>query len=481
MAKKISVIDTTIRDGQQSLWATRMTTASMLPMIEPMDRCGFQTIDVFAHVQIDAMIRFLKENPWERARLIRQRVKNTPLRTAMRAKGFSFTDPMPQDLIDLWIDRLLATGFEEITVFDGLNDFDNLEPLIHQSKKLGARVICALTYSVSPFHTDSMYVDLARRLAAETKVDAFMIKDSGGLLTPDRIRTLVPAIKSVSGDIPVELHTHSPTGLGLLVYLEGANLGVDAIHTSIAPLANGVAQPSIQTTAHNLQGSIDINRDAVDEVSRYLQTVAEAEGKSVGQVLEYDVHHYTHQAPGGMITNFKTSLAEAGLSDRLDEVLEECIRVRSEIGWPMMITPFAQIIGTQALMNVLRKERYAVVPDVLKKYVLGYFGRATGPVDQDVLDKIINTGSQAIALTPPIPEPGVPGLRKRYPNMSDEERLLRHMFPGNQVDQMLAAPPINEHYSVQKPVVRLLSELLRRSELGHICVEHDNDRMEIYR
>ncbi len=484
MGKKVNIIDTTLRDAQQSLWATRMSTASMLPIAEQMDRAGFQAIDFLAQVQIDVLVRFLKENPWERLRLFKQRVQRTPLRTWMRAKGYSFTDIMPDDLIELWIERLVANGLEDVVAFDGLNDFDNLAPIIRHTKRIGARSVCALTFSVSPVHSDDLYSSIAKRIADETPVDGFVIKDSGGLLTPDRIRTLVPAIKAMIGDRPLELHTHSPTGLGPLVLLEGIALGVDTIHTAIAPLANGVAHPSIQSMAANLRHlghEVAVDDSRIQEISEHIKRVAEAEGKPLGQVLEYDSYHYEHQAPGGMITNFKASLAEAGLADRIDEVLDECVQVRKDIGWPMLITPFAQIIGTQALMNVLRGERYAVVPDVLKKYVLGYYGRLLAPVDPNALDKIVSRGSQQIPLTPQPPEPIVPALRKRYPGISDEERLLRHMFAGNQVDQMLAAPPIDEHYSFERPVIKLLRNLLQRQDLRYVCVQQGADKVELRR
>lgn len=478
----VGFIDTTIRDCQQSLWSTRMTTDTMLPIMDGLDRAGFAVIDCMAQVQIDVMVRFLKENPWERLRLIRERVTRTPLRTWMRAKGYSFTSVMPQDLIDLWIERLVRNGHSNVVAFDGLNDFDNLAPIIRKTKALGATSVAALTYSISPYHTDRTYADLARRLCAETEVDGFVIKDSGGLLRPERLDTLVPAIKAEIGGLPLEIHTHNTTGLGALVLLQGVRLGAELIHTGIAPLANGVAAPSVANIADNLAHmNVDVPLDMarIAEISDYLNRLAEQEGRPKGQVREYDLYHFQHQAPGGMITNFRSSLADAGLEDKIDAVLEECIRVREELGWPMLITPFAQIIGTQALMNILRGERYAIVPDVLKRYVLGYFGKLSGPVDPEVMDRIVERGARDIPLEVREPEPIVDSLRRRFPDMSDDERLLRHMFVGSQVDDMLAAPPIREDFALGTPLLRLVEGLLKARRQGVVAVSNGRSKVMI--
>ncbi|MCD6679426.1 MAG: pyruvate carboxylase subunit B [Burkholderiaceae bacterium] len=480
--KEIRIVDTTLRDAHQCLWATRMTTAMMLPVAETMDRIGFDTIDLAGHVQFDVCIRYLKENPWERVRLMRERVRNAPLRGFMRSKGYSFTDIMPDDLNDLMVERMVANGFGAIVAFDGLSDPENIVRTLLLTRKLGARAIGCLAYSLSPVHTDELYVRMAEELVRRNAVDAIMIKDSGGLLTVDRIRTLVPAVRKAIGSTTLELHSHCITGLAPLVYLEGAKLGVDQIHTSIAPLANGIAQPSTQAMARDLRSmgfDVPIDDALVDEVSRHFQRVAEQEGKPVGVPLEYDATHYHHQVPGGMRSNFESSLAEAGLGHRLQEVLEECARVREELGWPMLITPFAQLVGTQALLNVIRGDRYSVVPDAVKKYALGYYGRLLAPVKPDVLDRIITNGSPAIAMTPTPPDPVVPALRKAYPNMSDEERLLRFMFPGSQVDEMLAQRPTATTYHFEKPVVRLLRELSQRPRKARIVVTKGSDRLEL--
>ena len=462
---KIDVVDTTLRDAHQCLWATRMTTAHMLPVAELMDNIGFQRIDLAAAIQFDVCVRFLKENPWERVRLMRERVTKTPLSSFTRSKNLVSFDVLSDDIVALWVERLVANGFREVGSFDGLNDVDNMLATIDVARRLGVRTFGALAYCLSPVHTDEMYVKTAKELVRRGKVDAIWLKDAGGLLTVDRIRTLVPAVKKVIGKIPLELHSHCLTGVAPQVYLEGVKAGADSVHTSIAPLANGAAQPAMQSVVRNLRAlgySVDVDDALVDRVSEHFQKIAAQEGKPVGQVLEYDEFHYEHQVPGGMLSNFRSQLAESGLSHKFQPLLEECVRVRKELGYPIMITPFAQLVGTQAVLNVVHEERYRYVPDEVKKYALGYYGKLLAPVDPDVLDRIIANGSSRIALKPEPPPPALAALRKQYPGASDDERILRFMFAGTQVDQMLAAGPMKTQYVFEKPLVRLVRELAER-------------------
>ncbi len=251
--REIPVVDTTLRDAHQCLWATRMTTAHMLPIAERMDKMGFQRIDLAGTIQFDVCIRYLKENPWERVRLMRERITQTPLSSFTRSKNIVSFDVVPDDVVALWVERLVANGFREVGSFDGLNDVDNMLATTDVARSLGVKTFGALSYSLSPVHTDELYVRTAADLVKRGKVDAIWLKDAGGLLTVDRIRTLVPAVKKAIGKIPLELHSHCITGLAPLVYLEGIKAGADRIHTSIAPLANGSAQPSTQSMARNLR------------------------------------------------------------------------------------------------------------------------------------------------------------------------------------------------------------------------------------
>ena len=480
--REIEIVDQTLRDAHQCLWASRMSTSVMLSVAERMDRMGLHSIDLAGGVHFDVGVRYLKENPWEKLRLMCQKVTRTPMIGTIRSRGGIGFNVVPNDILLLWIERLIANGMKIFRVFDPLLDLDNNIYQLRHAKQLGAYTIGGLAYGHSPVHTDALYVEKARVLIAQAQVDAIMLKDAGGLLTPDRIRTLVPALKSVMGTIPLELHTHCTTGLGPLVTLEAVRAGVDRVHTSIAPLANGAAQPAMQTIVRNLRSmgySVPVDDALVDEVGEHLARVAEYEGKPVGMPVEYDAFHFEHQVPGGMVSNFKAQLAQAGLSHKFDQLLEECARVRGELGWPIMITPFSQYVGTLAVLNVVNGERYRVVPDEVKKYALGYNGTLLAPIEPNVLDRIVANGSQSIVLKPPVPEPGVEALRRKYPGISDEERLLRYSYAGTQVDDMFAAGPIKTEYVFEQPLVCLLREIAKRPRLARVYIRKQDVELEL--
>jgi oxaloacetate decarboxylase alpha subunit len=477
--RKIGIIDQTFRDAPQSLWASRITTPMMLPIAAKMDHIGFDYMDVGGAGAIaDVAVRHLKENPWERTRLLRERITRTPMAFAIRSRNGIGFKIIPRDIQFLWVERRVngSSGLRVLRSNDPLQDLDNIVPALKYAKEqLGIYTVGALAYGLSPVHTDEMYQAKAKELIARANVSAIMIKDAGGLLTPDRIRTLVPALKAVIGDLPLELHSHCMTGLAPLVYHEGVKLGVDQVHTSIAPLANGNGQPAMQTMVRNLREmgyQVDVDDKLVEEVSRHFHRVAEQEGKPKGAAQEYDAFHFEHQLPGGMISNFKSQLTDIGKQHLLPKIMQECVQVRKELGWPILITPFAQIVGTQAFLNVVNNERYKVVTDEVKRYVLGYNGKLLAPVEPNVLDKIIANGSPAIKpFNQDDEEPGLPALRRKYPNMSDEERLLRDAYAGSQVDDMLAAGPMQTEYHFDAPAVRLLKELSKRPKLARVFVQ----------
>jgi oxaloacetate decarboxylase alpha subunit len=477
--RSIEIIDTTLRDGQQCLWTTRMTAGMMAPIADDMERAGFAMIDFMAPVQFDVCVRYLKENPWEKARFFRQKFRSTPLRSYCRSKSLVGFGMVPDDIVELWIERLHANGFGVVGTLDALFDVDNMLVSVRHAKRLGMYAVGALVFCDSPVHTDEVYARTARELIERGGADAIMIKDSGALLTPDRVRTLVPALKAVTGERPLELHSHCNTGLAPLVYLEGAKLGVQQLHTSIAPLASGPAQPSTQLTLRNLEIAgfrTRVDRGRVDTVSDYLADLAAREGFPLGEPMEYDAFHYRHQMPGGMLANWRYQLRQSGLEDRFDEILEEIARIRPELGWPIMVTPFSQIIAVQAMLNVIGGERYRSVPDEVKMYALGHFGKLLAPVDPDVLDRIVENGSPKISLQPQPLAPALPSLRKAYPDADDDERLLRFMFAGKEVNDMLAAGPLNVLAPSGSPVARLVEALASRPALKYLEVQKKGAR-----
>lgn len=483
MTRPIGIIDTTLRDAQQCLWTTRMTAAMMDPIASQLDNAGFDMIDFMAPVQFDVCVRYLREDPFEKARYFRQKFKNTPMRSYCRSKSLVGFSMAPDDMVEMWIERLAASGFRVVGTLDSLLDVDNMAVSIRHAKKVGIQSIGVLVFCESPLHTDELYANTAKKLVA-LGVDGIMLKDSGALLTPDRIRTIVPALKAVAGKLPLEVHTHCNTGLAQLVCLESARLGADQIHTSIAPLASGPAQPSTQGMVKNLAYagfSTRLDMGLIDQVSRYLEDLADREGFPRGKPMEYDLFHYKHQMPGGMMANWRFQLQQSGLEHRFEEILEEIARVREDLAWPIMVTPFSQIIAVQAMLNVVNGERYRVVPDEVKMYALGHFGKLLGPVNPQALDRIVANGSQKIPLKSQPMEPAMPGLRKSYPNAGDDERLLRYMFPANDVDQTFAAKPLKLSVPADGPVPRLIEELAKRPGLAFFEIERGNSRLSVTR
>lgn len=469
--RKIKIVETSLRDGHQSLWATRMRTDHIASMMRDYDEAGFDQVDLVAPIQFDVAVRYLKEDPWERVRLAHELSPTTKLRALIRSRNIAAFDFLPDDIIMAWVERLRANGFQVIGSFDGLNDMDNIVHGLRRAKELGAETFGAVSFSESPVHTDELFVAKARELIEKADVDTIMLKDAAGLLTPERIRTLVPALKEVIGDRELEVHTHSLTGLAPLVYLEAVEHGADSIHTSIWPLATGNAQPSTQNLVRDLRAlgyTVDVDLDRVQKISSRLLEIAAAEGKPVGEPVEYNGLHYMHQIPGGMLANFRSQLATAGLSDRYDDLLVEVARVRNELAYPIMITPFAQFVGVQAVMNVISGDRYSVVPNEIKKYALGYYGKLLAEIEPSVLERIIANGSAAIALEPPaVIPPMLDDLRAQYPDEDIDTLLLRAMFAGSQVDEMKTTVASGGNPDeMPRPVLGLLTSLYAASATG---------------
>ena len=439
---EIKIVDTTLRDAHQSIWATRMTTEHIMSMIEDLDQTGFEHIDLVAPIQFDVSVRYLQQDPWERVRKVHEAAPNSKFRALIRSKNLASFDFLPDDVIRGWVERLYANGFRVIGAFDGLNEIDNIVDGLVLAKELGAETFGCLSYCLSPVHTDELYVEKAKELVERADVDRIMLKDAGGLLTPDRIKTIIPAIREAIGDRILEVHTHSLTGLSPLVYLFAAELGVDAIHTSTEPLSDGPGQPSTQRLVRDLRAlgyTVNIDDERLERVSNRLQEIAENEDKPLGEPRAYGGLHYMHQLPGGMLTNFQSQLETAGLGDRFEELLYETARVREELAYPIMITPFAQFVGTQAVMNVMSGERYSVVPNEVKKYALEYYGELLAPIEPSAREKILANGSSEISEQRPELEPMLPGLKERHPDEDLDTILLRAMFAGGQVDAMKKA------------------------------------------
>jgi oxaloacetate decarboxylase alpha subunit len=484
---EISFIETTLRDGHQSLWATRMTTAHMMPVVPLMDQAGFLAIELMGTVHFEACLRYLRENPWERIRLVSEAAPNTPIGALIRSKSLTSFNLVPDSVIELWIKRCAANGIRRLMIFDALHDWNNLEVSVRAAKAEGISVVVPLVFSLSPIHTDEFYAEKTREMIRKLDPDRVLIKDSIGLLTLDRTRTLVPAIINEIGDRPLEMHSHCTTGLAPLCCLESVELGVRSVYTCAAPLANGPSHPSTEKMIGNLrrlgyQPAVD--SEPVRTISDHFRYVARRENKPMGAPVEYDSYQYVHQIPGGMITNLEYMLQERGMGERLEEVLEEVSIIREEWGYPVMITPFSQLVGTQAVINRLTGERYKTAPTENIRYLLGHYGQPPAPVDQNVLDKVTSLPEAKPYLNWEEPQPGIAELRKEMgrPRISDDELLLRLLFAEEHVEATLKAGPIQTEYPRgDRPLMALLKELTRRTDLGRVRIEKGDLKVELGR
>lgn len=483
---RIQFIDTTLRDGNQSLWgATGLRTGMMLEIAPALDAVGYHAIDFSTSTHMAVTVRFHKEDPWERLRLLKSRTPRTPLSFLSTGMRFISWETAHPELMALSYRLLVNNGIERFMVMDPMNATQAVIDNCRAVRTAGAgEVVAALVYTVSPVHDDAFFAAMAAQLAAEPSVDRIYLKDPGGLLTPERARSLLPALKAAANGKPLELHSHCTIGLAPFTYPEAPGLGVDALHTAARPLGNGTSQPAVENVLSNLgsRGMVHgLDTEAIARVSTYFARLAKAEGLPVGVPQEYDERYFSHQLPGGMIGTMLRQLREMRQEHRLPEVYEEVVRVRAELGYPIMVTPFSQVVGTMAVMNVLAPERYANVPDEVIRYVMGRFGTPPAPVDANVRDRIEQLPrTKELMAQPPMPE--LSELRKRFSGrLSDEEFLLRAVMPAEQVDAMVAAGPCRQSYQpLAAPVERLLSALARRPDLDHVRVERDGFLLELH-
>lgn len=474
---EINFVDTTFRDGHASLWAEGMTTGMMLPVAEQMDRVGFTSMELTALSHFKKCVRELYDDPWERIRLISRKITNTPLTLMMHCSITAF-DVTPLPILKLWLERIAANGINRIQLMEPSNDMSFRVPeTIGFAKNAGLKVCMALVYSLSPKHTDEYYAQKARD-AAKLNIDAIYLKDPGGLLTPDRTRTLIPAILENINGIPLELHSHCTTGLAPLCYLEAMKLGVTTFHTAIPPLGNGSSQPSVFNIASNarfLGFTPTIDEETIKPISDHFRFIAKRENLPIGTPLEYDYYQYIHQVPGGVISNLRHQLSTLKSEDRLEEVFEEIVRVRSDLGYPIMVTPFSQFVVSQAFINVMLNERYKQVTDEIIQYALGHWGKeASSSIDPDIKDIIINrTRAKEISQMPPS-ELTVDEVRKRIggKNISDDDLLLLYIIGEEEdIKKMRAANREQKNYTAKTPLMALVQELARQKDSRYIHVQ----------
>ena len=464
----IGLVDTTVRDGHQSLWSADALTTAMIAEIAPvMDRVGFRAIDFTSSTHMAMAVRTHAENPWERIRVVRDLMPDTPLGFITPGMRFMAWERAPIDVMRLALRCVIRNGIRRIWVAESMNDVATALRIARIAKEEQAdEVLVGLVFSISPVHTDDYYAARAWEIAASADVDVLNLKDPGGLLTPERVRTLVPALRAAAPSLPLEVHSHCTATMAPLVYLESARLGASFVCTAVRPLANGTSQPSAEQTLANLRAegfTMGLDEDALTEMSAYFTTLAARIGRPVGAPGEYDVSIYRHQLPGGMTSTLRRQLREVGLDDRWDEVLAELPRVREELGWPIMVTPLSQFIGVQAFLNVTTGARYSQIPDEVVKYVLGQYGPPPGELDPDVAATVL-ASPKADQFRREEHRLDLADARARYGDAIDDELLLlRMMLPAEQVDAMLARPKERARPPARHPVLTLVEGLTQRS------------------
>jgi len=428
---KILITETVLRDAHQSLAATRMTTEEMIPILEDMDKVGYYSLEAWGGATFDSCLRFLNEDPWERLRTIRNHVKNTKLQMLFRGQNILGYRHYADDVVEYFVQKSIANGIDIIRIFDALNDARNLETAIKATKKENGHVQAAISYTTSPFHTNESFAQYAKQLE-EMGADSICIKDMSGLLKPYEAYQLVKALKN-NVNVPIQLHTHYTAGLGSMTLLKAIEAGVDGVDTAISPLAMGTSHTpteSLVATLQNTPYDTGLDLAKLDVVAKHFNKIREnylASGLIDPKVLKVDVNALRYQVPGGMLSNLISQLKMAGKSDKLDEVLEEVANVRRDAGYPPLVTPTSQIVGTQAVNNVLFAEdgRYSRVTKEFKGLVRGEYGKCPAPVEDDFRKKIIGD-DQIIDYRPAdkIP-PEIDNLRQRVaPYQEQDEDLL---------------------------------------------------------
>jgi oxaloacetate decarboxylase alpha subunit len=487
----VGLVDVSLRDGNQSLWgAAGLRTAHVLHVAPLLERVGFRALDYSSSTAMGMLVRTHREDPWELFRRTRRLMPRTKLQfigTGFRFISWQNSHPETMQLV---YDRLVCSGIDRVVVLDPMHDMDAARATARRLKRAGVdEVVGALTFTISAVHDDSFYADLARQMRECPDVDRVYVKDPAGILTPERARTLLPAIRAQLRDTPLELHSHATIGLSAMTYSIAPELGVEVVQTGCGVLGNGSSLPEVQRTVANLREMghrVDIDDRALGLVCDFFRRLATAEELPGGRPQDFDAAFLHHQIAGGVLTTTRRQLREIGMEDRFESLIEEVGRVRAELGHPIMVTPFPQMVVSQALFNVMGSdgtgERYANVPDQVIRYVLGSFGRPTAPIDPQVQDRILDRPrARELAAEPDPPTPAE--LRRQFGrSISDEELLLRAHMPAEQVDAMLAAGPAPDHHNPDlAPVLRLIGELGERRSVHDLVVAKPNLRLSVHR
>lgn len=438
--KKIQFTETVLRDGQQSLIATRMPTSDMLPILKTMDQAGYHALEMWGGATFDACLRFLNEDPWERLRAIRKEVKNTKLQMLLRGQNLLGYKNYADDVVADFVTKSVENGIDILRLFDALNDVRNLETAIRATKVAGGHCQTAISYTTSQIHTVDYFVDLANKMA-NLGADSICIKDMAGVLTPQTGYELVSRIKDAV-DLPLEVHTHATSGIAEMTYLKVAEAGADLIDTAISSFAGGTSQPATESVAIALEDcgfATGLDLQKVSEIAEHFNPVRDRfreEGLLNPKVKDIEPKTLIYQVPGGMLSNLLSQLTEQGLQDKYEEVLAEVPKVRADLGYPPLVTPLSQMVGTQALMNVISGERYKLVPSEIKDYVKGLYGQSPAPISEEIKETIIGDAEVITVRPADLLAPQLPAFREEIAEYakSEEDVLMYALFPQQAQD-----------------------------------------------
>ncbi|WP_221793091.1 pyruvate carboxylase [Aquisediminimonas sediminicola] len=462
----ITFLDETMRDGQQSLWGMRMQAGMALPVAPIIDKTGYNIISLAGSSLFEVLIRHCQEDPWAGLDLLVGAMPKTPLRGGIRSNGsvtFGFT---PDVLMDLWMSRLCEHGVRSWWIYDVLFNIDKMHRLAKLAKTYNCQVAGTMLFTLSPVHDDAYYADKANKLSALPEVDSLLLYDTGGVLDRDRISTLVPAIVANARGKPIEMHSNNMLGQSAKAYMDAVEFGVTVLHTAVRPMANGPSIPSIEIMTKNIEimgHTHNIDTSLLAPVANHFERVGKAAGFLVNQHFEYDVTALRHQIPGGMMGTLRAQLVQQNMLDKLPQVLAEVAAVRRELGYPGMATPFAQLVGTLAVLNIVTGKRYSVVPDEVIQYAVGYYGDPVAPIDPNVLDQILSMPRAKEIMANPPEQPDLAELRRRHgTGENDDELILRALVPASDIDRMRAAGPIRRDYpTLSSPEFEQVQRLMR--------------------
>ncbi|MEE4146263.1 MAG: hypothetical protein V2I26_15775 [Halieaceae bacterium] len=481
----IEFLDETLRDGQQSLWGMQMRCGMALPIAPTLDKTGFRVIDLTGSSMFEVLIRVNQENPWEGLKLLTQAMPNTPIRGGMRANASVTFGVTPDALMDLWMRQLNEHGCRSFWIYDVLFNIDKMHRLAKVAKEYGSEVAGAVMFTSSPVHTDEYYAQKTREVAASPDVDTVLLYDTAGVLDKERMVTLVPTVIANANGKPVEFHSNNILGMSGKAYCDAIDLGITILHTASRPMANGPSVPSTEIMTRNVElmgHTHDIDTRLLAPVAEHFEKVGKAAGFLINQHHEYDVLSASHQIPGGMIGTLRAQMAKHKLSHRMDEVLMETAKVRAELGYPGMATPFSQLVGTQAVLNMVSGERYKIVPDEVVQYAAGFYGDPVAPIDQDIFDRIMSAPrAKKVAARPPS-QPTLEELEKEYGTRDPKELILRALMPESDLRKMRESGPVQRSYPLlSSPELQQANELMKMATASVVQIESEKMSMTLRR